>query len=124
MNASSVGRTSEAKTVILGVDRARQMLNSAKSDLTPVVAAVLLVVPVVGAALFYVWTHVATVRLGYELSAAAKVHRALVEENRGLRIEVASLKSPERLERLAKTKYQLTSPNAGQIIYVPRGTKQ
>ena len=77
----------------------------------------------VAAALFYVWTQVAAVRLGYELSAAATVHKSLGEENRGLRIEVASLKSTDRLRALATDKYKLHPPTPGQVIVVKKGAK-
>ncbi len=97
---------------------AKAAFGRAADDLGPVVTAVMLAIPVVAAALFYVWTHVSTVRLGYEMSEAAKQHRALLEVNRGLRIEVAALKSPERLEKLGRTKYELAPPTAKQIIRV------
>ena len=44
------------------------------------------------------------------------VHRALIEENRALRVEVASLKDPKRLAALATEKYGLAPPKASQII--------
>lgn len=121
MSASSIGAArGKAKRVtrLPSPAEARAALDKAAGDLSPVLTAVMLAVPVVAAALFYVWTHVSTVRLGYELSAAATQHRALLEANRGLRIEVATLKSPERLERLATTKYRLAPPSAQQIIRV------
>ena len=96
--------------------KAVKALEEITGDSTPIVLALLLVAPVVAAAVFYVWTHVATVRLGYELANAARVHAALVEENRGLRIEVAALKRPDRLKRLAARNYQLRAPSPGQII--------
>ena len=64
--------------------------------------AIAIVLPLVAAALFHVWAETTTVRLGYLLSQAGDAHRALLEENRGLRIEVAALRAPERLERMAK----------------------
>jgi cell division protein FtsL len=81
-----------------------------------VLTAALLIAPVVAAGLFYVWTRVATLRLGYELSKAGEAHQALIEQNRGLRIEAASLKAPDRLARLAHDKYRLEPPRASQVI--------
>jgi cell division protein FtsL len=82
----------------------------------PIGISVCIAAPVVMAALFYVWTNVTTVRLGYELSDAAKVHRELIEQNRGLRVEVAALKAPDRLARLAKLHHDLAPPQTAQVI--------
>ena len=87
-----------------------------KFELGPIGISVGIAVPVVMAALFYVWTNVTTVRLGYELSEAAKAHRELLEENRGLRVEVAALKAPDRLARLAKLQHGLAPPQSEQVI--------
>lgn len=91
-------------------------LESAVSNVSPTVSAIMMAVPVVLAALFYVWTHVASVRLGYEISRAGEEHRALIEENRALRVELASLKDPKRLAALATEKYRLGPPSSSQII--------
>lgn len=98
------------------IARARGAIEQAVSTVSPTVAAILMAVPVVLAALFYVWTHVASVRLGYEISRAGEAHRALIEENRALRVEVASLKDPKRLAALATEKYGLAPPQPSQII--------
>ncbi len=89
-----------------------------KIELGPIGTSVAVSVPVVMAALFYVWTNVTTVRLGYELSEAAKLHRELSEENRGLRVEVSALKAPDRLQRLAKQDLGLSPPKTEQVIEV------
>jgi cell division protein FtsL len=72
--------------------------------------------PLLAAALFYVWAEVTTVRMGYMMSQASDAHRTLLEENRGLRIEVAALRAPERLERLAIERYKLEAPKSEQVI--------
>jgi cell division protein FtsL len=87
-------------------------------QLGPIGISVALALPMVMAALFYVWTSVTTVQLGYELSEAAKVHETLLEENRGLRVEVAALKAPDRLARLAKQNHGLAPPATEQVIEV------
>jgi cell division protein FtsL len=78
--------------------------------------AVVIVLPVVSAALFYVWAEITTVRIGYLLSHASDSHRALLEVNRGLRIEVAALRAPERLEKLAIERFNLEPPRTEQVI--------
>ena len=84
----------------------------------PIGFSVGIAIPIVMAALFYVWTNVTMVRLGYELSEAAKAHKQLLEQNRGLRVEVAALKAPDRLQRLAKLDYELAPPRPEQVIEV------
>lgn len=91
--------------------------------LGPVGTAVLVAAPVVAAALFYVWTHVHTVRLGYALSKAGDQHQKLVEEKRTLELDVAALKAPERLETMAK-KYELAPPKPEQVIRVDEDGKK
>ena len=87
-----------------------------ENGLTPVGTSVVLIAPVLGAALFYVWTHVTTVQLGYTLSQAADTHRGLLETNRSLRVEVAALRAPERLKELGRSRFKLAAPDTQQIL--------
>ena len=119
MNVSTVTRLTQLPRASV----LRRGIKVASGELSPIITAVLLLAPVVAAALFYVWTQVAAVRLGYELSAAASAHKSLGEENRGLRIEVASLKSTDRLRALAASKYNLHPPAAGQVIVLKGSAK-
>ena len=91
-----------------------------RAPLGPVGTAVLVAGPVVAAALFYVWTQVTTVRLGYALSAAGDAHRVLLEQNRALRIETAALKSPDRLEKLGRERFGLGTPRTEQVVRIAR----
>lgn len=78
--------------------------------------SMVIVAPVVAAALFFVWAEITTMRLGYTLSQASDAHKSLLEVNRGLRIEVAALRAPERLERLAVERFHLEPPKTEQVI--------
>lgn len=84
----------------------------------PVGMTLMLVSPVVAAALFYVWAEMTTVHLGYQLSRASEMHRKLLEENRGLRIEVAALRAPERLKRIAEDRFHLEPPKTEQVVRI------
>lgn len=86
----------------------------------PLGVALFVAAPVVAAALFYVWTHITTVRLGYALSEAGETHRRLNERNRSLRIEAATLRSLDRLEKLAKERFELAPPRTEQVVRVAR----
>lgn len=89
----------------------------------PVGIALLGVAPVTAAALFFVWTRITTVQLGYDLSEAAASHQRLLEENRALRLEVAALRATARLERLAGEVYGLRPPGPGQVVVLAEGRR-
>src|SRR4030067_3065314 len=55
----------------------------------------------IGGSLFYVWTRIQVIQLGYEISNTLKEERALTEANKKLRVGVATLKSYTRIEKLA-----------------------
>jgi cell division protein FtsL len=67
-------------------------------------------------ALLHVWLRLQVVQVGYVLAAQAKLQNQLEQENRALRVEVASLTSPERLEAAARRRLGLTRPQKGQVI--------
>ena len=118
-----VARTGPKEHLTMIGQRAKKMVDDAGENLSPLTLCILFILPVVAAALFNVWIHVATVRLGYELSAEARLHERLVEENRGIRVEIATLKSPERLKKLANETYRMTAPKPGQVIRVSKAVK-
>jgi len=72
----------------------------------------------VGASLFYVWSRIQVIQLGYEISNALKEERALVETNKRLRLEIATLKSYTRIEKLAVEELGMAKPKPGQVIVI------
>ncbi|MEM1022364.1 MAG: cell division protein FtsL [Myxococcota bacterium] len=68
----------------------------------PLIWALAIAAPLVAVGLFHAWTHVQTLRLGYELSDAVEKREVLEEQNRALRMERSTLRAPERLERLGR----------------------
>ena len=81
----------------------------------PLFTAIWVAIPVVAAALLYVWTQVTTVQLGYALSKAGRTHRTLLDQNRALRIDHAALRSPDNLQRLG-ARFSLAAPRPDQVI--------
>jgi len=73
----------------------------------------------VSVALLHVWLRLQVVHLGYVLAASAKLQNQLEQENRELRVEMASLTSPERLEAMARARLGLARPQKGQVIVLP-----
>jgi len=69
--------------------------------------------------LFYAWCRVQYVRVGYEISGASHHHEELLTLQSSLRVELASLKSPDRIEKIAKKQLGLVTPAPEQMIIIP-----
>ena len=81
----------------------------------PVVLSCLLV----ALALLLVWQRLRVVQLGYVLSTASKLERRLEQENRELRVELATLTARERVEAMARKRLGLRDPHAKQVVLLP-----
>jgi cell division protein FtsL len=84
-----------------------------------VLLAALLIAGLIALVLIHVWLRLQVVHLGYVLSTTSKLHGRLEQENRELKIEWATLTSPERLESLARQRLGLSTPEKGQVIVLP-----
>lgn len=62
----------------------------------------------------YVWQHFSAIEYGYKIEALKSQRDSMVEVNRALRLEEASLKDPERIDELAR-RMGLQLPHAGQV---------
>ncbi len=76
----------------------------------------LVLVILVTGAILHVHARLQEVHLGYHLSEAARENRTLLVERRKLQVEVATLRSPRRLRKLASEKLGLMEPRPEQII--------
>lgn len=63
----------------------------------------------------YAWQHFSAVEYGYRIEQLRAQRDTLIETNRALRLEEASLRDPERIDLLAR-QMGLASPEAGQVI--------
>ncbi len=72
-------------------------------------------------AALHVHSKLAVVQLGYALSQAAREGRELLTEARELQVEVATLRSPRRLRKLAVEQMGLGERNPHQIIRLEPG---
>ncbi|HEY7715450.1 MAG TPA: cell division protein FtsL [Candidatus Binatia bacterium] len=79
----------------------------------------ILIAGLIALVLIHVWLRLQVVHLGYVLSTTSKLHSRLEQENRELKIEWATLTSPERLESLARQRLGLRAPEKGQVIVLP-----
>jgi cell division protein FtsL len=78
-----------------------------------------LALALIGVVLVHVWLRLQVVHMGYVLSSASKLQSRLEQENRELKIELATMTSPDRLESLARRRLGLKPPEKGQIIVLP-----
>ena len=70
-------------------------------------------------ALFYAWCRVQCVNAGYDIDRETRRHQALLKERNTMRIELARLKSPERIETIARTRLGLVMPDAQRTVTLP-----
>ena len=69
--------------------------------------------------LFYIWSRIQIVQYGYDINSLRNRHQQLLEENKRLNVEVATLKSPNRIEPIAQQKLKMQSPKPEQIKILP-----
>ena len=63
----------------------------------------------------YAWQHFKAIEYGYKIEFMKNERNGLSELNRTLQLEEASLRSPDRIDRLAR-QYGMQPPHAGQVI--------
>jgi cell division protein FtsL len=72
----------------------------------------------VAVALVYVWSHLHNTQLKYQIAEEMTVRDSLIEENRRLKVEIATLKSPQRIETIARDKLKLQYPEREQVVLI------
>ena len=83
------------------------------------VFAALMSLVLIGVVLIHVWLRLQVVRFGYVLSTTSKLQTRLEQENRELKLELAKMTSPDRLEVLARQRLELVTPEKGQVVVLP-----
>jgi cell division protein FtsL len=63
----------------------------------------------------YAWQHFKAIEYGYKIESLKIETDSLIEMNRALRLEDASLRDPERIDVMAR-RLGLQSPQAGQVM--------
>src|SRR5882672_4513650 len=67
--------------------------------------------------MFYAWQHFSSIEYGYKIEAQRTERERLVEVNRTLKLEEASLRDPGRIDVLAR-RIELKSPQPEQIVHL------
>ncbi|HUM06016.1 MAG TPA: cell division protein FtsL [Terriglobales bacterium] len=71
--------------------------------------------------MLYAFQHFRAIEYGYQIESMRTQRDGLVEMNRALRLEEASLRDPERIDVMAR-KLGLQSPQPGQVIHLDVST--
>ncbi len=66
----------------------------------------------------YLWSRLAVVNLGYKISIVNSERSKLADENKRLRLELLTLKSPKRIEKIALDEIGLIYPSGEHIAYI------
>jgi cell division protein FtsL len=77
---------------------------------------ILLMIIFLGQLLVCAWSRVQVVRGGYEITRARAEQRHLVADRENLKLELARLKSPGRIARIAREHLGLVPPSQQQTV--------
>ena len=69
----------------------------------------------------YAWQHFKAIEYGYQIESLKIQRDSMLETNRELQLEDATLRSPERIDVMAR-KLGLQSPQAGQVMHLDAST--
>lgn len=65
-----------------------------------------------------VWLRLSIVRMTYSVSQTDRMILNLQHERDKVDLRLASLRSPRRLEALARSRFGLSQPRADQVVYI------
>ena len=71
----------------------------------------------------YAWQHFKAIEYGYKIEALKVQIDDITELNHALQLEEASLRAPERIDKLAR-KLGLQAPDAGQVVRMDGGAAE
>jgi cell division protein FtsL len=69
--------------------------------------------------LFYTWCRVQSVKIKYDIAEQTATSRKLSAMQDSLKVELARLKSPQRIAKIARTQLGLITPTPQQTIVLP-----
>ncbi len=75
---------------------------------------------VVVSVMFWTWQHFELLRHGYRLEEQQKERAVEDDIGRHLKLDIEKLKSPKRVEALARTKLNLVTPSQGDAVVIER----
>lgn len=69
----------------------------------------------------YAFQHFKAIEYGYNIETLKSQRDSLIEMNRSLRLEEATLRNPDRIEKIAR-QFGLQPPDAGQVMRMDTGS--
>lgn len=77
-------------------------------------------VVLVAVLLFSAWQHFELLQHGYRIEQMQQERTREIEINRHLRLEIETLRSPTRIERIATEQLNLVAPSSDQVVVIER----
>ena len=117
----SLSRMKNSRNAASGVGMANEKSKVRKFHVTrrQVVMTFMMLICFMGTGIGYVWSNFERTQIGYDLTQLQKEEMRLEEINQKLKLELATLKSPRNLERLAIQELGLSPPKPEQIVLLP-----
>ena len=117
----NLSKMMNSRNAASGVRMANEKSKTSKFHVTrrQVVVTLMMLICFMGTGIGYVWSNFERTQIGYDLSQLKKEEMRLEEINQKLKLELATLKSPQNLEHLAIHQLGLSSPKPEQIILLP-----
>ncbi|BDV44466.1 cell division protein FtsL [Geotalea uraniireducens] len=108
----------QAKTAFskVAAPKSLEAVSTQRGQLFPYLLVVLVLLTLVS--VFHVWSRVRVIDLNLEIAATSKLLKDAQEEQNRLKLEVASLKTPARIEALAKGDLGMALPTDQQLVVV------
>ena len=117
MRPSEVERKRNARTGIR-INNARTRKRKLRITPRQILLIAIMLFVFMGSGIGYVWSNFEGTQIGYDVSRLQHEELKLKELNQKLRLELATLKSPQNLER-ATRRFGLRQPLPEQIIILP-----
>lgn len=92
-----------------------------KRGLTNFAATALACMLVAAAMLLHAWVRTRVTEQGYRLSRLSAESRDLTREHEALQIKAAEMKSPQRIEELARTRLSMGPPAIDRVVVLVGG---
>jgi cell division protein FtsL len=97
------------------IDNSRLVRAVAPNHLRDCVRVVSLGALIALGAFLYAWQHFETIQLRYQLESLRSERAQATELNQELKLEIAGLRAPERIDMIARRQLGLTAPVSGQV---------
>lgn len=114
MTRSRTGKRTEFHTV-KRIDNSRLARPIASDRLREMARLIALGGLLAGAALFYAWQHFEYLQLRYRVESLKSERSQASELNQQLKLEMAGLRAPSRIDEIARRQLRLTAPVPGQV---------